>query len=94
MDTIPAVKALVASRHGPVIAPLVAANCFNAATSFAVPVLRARWYWANNNDGHDPRTIFKSFQPGQIILIHQSYHHSKTKLAPPMAAVVEGAVLG
>ena len=47
MDTLPVVRALVSSRLGPFIVPFIASNLFNAATTFAIPVLRAVRYWSS-----------------------------------------------
>lgn len=67
LDTIPAVKIIVGSRQGPFVVPFIAANLFNAATSFAIPVLRSVRYWTSQDaakdiaalpawpDGMDPR---------------------------------------
>jgi hypothetical protein len=41
MMTIPLVQRAMEARNGPIILPFVAANIFNAATTFAIPVLRA-----------------------------------------------------
>lgn len=40
-ETIPVVQALAASRFGPFVAAFSAATLFSAATTFAIPVLRA-----------------------------------------------------
>lgn len=45
METIPLIKALVKSRQGPIIVSFMAGNLFNAATSYAIPVLRAVRHW-------------------------------------------------
>lgn len=41
VSTIPTVKALLHSRMGPFLVTMSAANLFNAATTFAIPLLRA-----------------------------------------------------
>ena len=45
METIPLIKALVKSKQGPIIVSFMAGNLFNAATSYAIPVLRAVRHW-------------------------------------------------
>lgn len=53
MDAIPAVKVVVASRQGPFVVPFIAANLFNSATSFAIPVLRSVRYWTTKDAASD-----------------------------------------
>ena len=53
LDAVPTVRKLVESRHGPFIVPFIALNLFNAATSFAIPVLRSVRYWSSRDTSMD-----------------------------------------
>ena len=41
VDTIPTIRTLLHTRHAPMVSTFIAACLFNAATCFAIPVLRA-----------------------------------------------------
>ena len=45
LATVPLVRAVVEARSGPLITPWIATNLFNAAMTFAIPVLRAIRRW-------------------------------------------------
>jgi len=53
MGFIPTIKALVPAKHGPMTVPFMALNLFNAATSYAIPVLRAVRYWTSRDTQAD-----------------------------------------
>ena len=53
METIPVIKALVSGKHGPMPVPFMAVNLFNAATSYAIPVLRSVRYWTSHDTQAD-----------------------------------------
>jgi len=53
MDTIPTIRVLMDAKHGPMAVAFTAMNLFNAATSYAIPVLRAVRYWTSRDTQAD-----------------------------------------
>ena len=90
METIPLIKALVKSKQGPVIVSFMAGNLFNAATSYAIPVLRAVRHWTARDTqpdiaslphwpGDDPRNPPQRANPASGHLPMSIYSDSTVK---------------
>lgn len=57
MDTIPTLRALLTTRYAPFVTSFAAGNLFNAATCFAIPVLRAVHLWSSQSQEEDIRLL-------------------------------------